>query len=111
MSILGSVGSLYMAILIILLIIGFGLVGLKLTNYVLNFERNNNLTKSKKIGSEKNESINKCLRISLYSFLAILISMTILTIIDPKGSMEHSKNNGNTSSMSQSTKNSSQHNH
>lgn len=111
-SILGSVGSLYMSILIILLVIGFGLVGLKLTSYVLNFEKNNKFIKTKKIDSKNNENIYKCLRIALYSFLAILVSMIMLTIIDPQGSMENSKGNDmNTSSSSQSTQNSSQHKH
>lgn len=111
-SILGSVGSLYMAILIILLIIGFGLVGLKITSYVISFEKNNITAKTNKIGVKNNENVYKCLRIALYSFLAILVSMIMLTIIDPQGSMEHSQSNGmNTSSSSQSTQNSSQHNH
>lgn len=111
-SILGSVGSLYMAILIILLIIGFGLVGLKITSYVVNFEKNNNTAKTNNIGVKNNENVYKCLRIALYSFLAALVSMIMLTIIDPQGSMEHSQSNGmNTSSSLQSTQNSSQHNH
>lgn len=111
-SILGSVGSLYMAILIILLIIGFGLAGLKIASYVINFQQNNNTAKTNNIGVKNNEDVYKCLKIALYSFLAILVSMVILTIIDPQGNMEQNQGNGmNASSTSQPAQNSSQHNH
>ena len=111
-SILGSVGSLYMAILIILLVIGFGLVGLKIASYVMNFPKNNNKAKINNIGAKNNEDVYKCLRIALYSFLAILVSTLISTIINPQESMEHKQGNGmNTSSTSQPAQNSSQHNH
>ena len=81
MSILGSVGSLYMSILIILLIIGFGLVGLKLINYVLDLEQIKLKSNTIKIQNTKIQS-NKWLKIALCSFIGILISLFILSILN-----------------------------
>ena len=81
MSILGSVGSLYMAILTLLLIIGFGLVGLKLINYVLNLEQilvKNNGAKTQ----NNNQETSKWLKIALYSFAGILLSIFILSVLN-----------------------------
>jgi hypothetical protein len=81
MSILGSVGSLYMSILILLLIISFGLVGLKLINYVLGLEQigaKNNGIKTQ----NNNPETRKWLKLALYSFIGILISIFILSILN-----------------------------
>lgn len=89
MSFLGSVGSLYMLILIFLLVIGFGLSGLALVRYITNTKdkkTNNNI----KIGLEKTggyKFMNSWLRLALFSFVAILISMAVLTFISPGGFM------------------------
>jgi hypothetical protein len=84
MSILGSVGSLYMAILTLLLIIGFGLVGLKLINYVLNLEQIGVKNNSAKI-QNNNPEASKWLKIALYSFAGILLSLFVLSILNLSG--------------------------
>ena len=84
MNILGSVGSLYMAILILLLIIGFGLVGLKLINYVLGLEQIGVKNSTVKLQSGKLDT-NKWLKIALYSFAGILLSLFILTVLNTSG--------------------------
>lgn len=84
MSLLGNVGYLYMLMLILLLIIGFGLVGLKLVNYVLDVERPSVKKDTANLGFNKPEII-KWLRIALISFVGILITIMLLTTLRPNG--------------------------
>jgi len=84
MSILGSVGSLYMAILILLLIISFGLVGLKFINYVLNLDQIRVKNNSVRIQNNKAET-SKWIKIALCSFIGILLSVFILTVLNSTG--------------------------
>lgn len=81
MNILGSVGSLYMAILILLLIIGFGLIGLKLINYVLGLEQIGIKNNGVKVQNNKPET-SKWLKIALCSFIGILLSLFILSVLN-----------------------------
>lgn len=87
MSILGTVGSLYMSILVILLIIGFGLVGLKLVNYILTIDIVD--TNKKNVGkieeSDKPET-KKWLRLAFYSFLGLMVTVLVLVILSPGAS-------------------------
>lgn len=83
MSILGAVASLYMAILIVLLIISFGLIGLKLVNYILTIDSvdtklNNNISK---ILINKTQ-INRWVKVAFYSFLGLMFSVLILSILN-----------------------------
>ena len=88
MSILGAVGSLYMAILIILLIIGFGLIGLKIVNYVLTIDKIDANLKSNKQPLKDNKSeTHKWLRIALYSFIGVMLSVIVLSILNSNGSL------------------------
>lgn len=81
MNILGSVGSLYMAILILLLIIGFGLIGLKLINYVLGLEQIGIKNNGIKVQNIKPET-SKWLKVALCSFIGILLSIFILSVLN-----------------------------
>lgn len=86
MSILGSVGLLYMSILILLLIISFGLLGLKLISYVLGLEQIGDKNKNSNVKLQNGRlETNKWLKISLYSFAGILLSLFILTILNTTG--------------------------
>lgn len=82
MSILGTVASLYMMILIILLIISFGLIGLKFINYITIDEgatkSKNNPDKSK----INNADTSKWLKAALYSFLGLVVSMLVMAILN-----------------------------
>ncbi len=83
MGILGTVASLYMAVLIILLIISFGLIGLKFVNYILTL----NYFDTKPGGNIKKREFNKIevhkwLKAALYSFLGLIISFLILSILN-----------------------------
>lgn len=87
MSILGSVGSLYMLILILLLIVGFGMVGLWLINLILTPLK---ASKATAMNKETNKTIggiymNSWLRLALFSFVGIIISMAVLAFISPGG--------------------------
>lgn len=84
MSILGEVASLYMAILIILLIISFGLIGLKLVNYILTIDYTDTKSKDNTRKSEmKNSEVSRWLRAALYSLLGLIITFLILSILNP----------------------------
>jgi hypothetical protein len=83
MGILGAVGSLYTAILVLLLIVGFGLVGLKFINYILAFDIN---IKSNRTEVNKAETY-KWLRIALYSFLGVMVSILVLSLLNSSGSI------------------------
>ncbi|MDS1029271.1 hypothetical protein RDV78_01970 [Bacillota bacterium LX-D] len=80
MSLLGNVGSLYMIILILLLIIGLGLITIGLFNYIITFmDKSLNLTKLK-IGGMYMQN-NNWLRLALFSFVGIIISVVVLSFV------------------------------
>jgi hypothetical protein len=83
MNILGTVASLYMAILIILLIISFGLIGLKLVNYILTIDHIDTKSKNNINKSEGNKKeVNRWIKAALYSFLGLIVSLLILSILN-----------------------------
>lgn len=97
MSFLGSVGSLYMLVLIFLLVIGFGLAGLALVRFVTE-PKVSKVNKKQNSAYEKNggfKFMNSWLRLALFSFVAILISMAILAFVSPGGFMGNNAMNPN----------------
>lgn len=97
MSFLGSVGSLYMLILIFLLVIGFGLTGFALVRFVTG-PKVNKADKRQNNAYEKNggfKFMNSWLRLALFSFVAILISMAVLAFVSPGGLMGNNVMNPN----------------
>lgn len=83
MSILGAVASLYMAILIVLLIISFGLIGLKLVNYILTIDSINTKLKNNINKTHINKTqINRWVKVAFYSFLGLMFSVLILSILN-----------------------------
>ncbi|MFZ5986453.1 MAG: hypothetical protein ACOYWZ_04915 [Bacillota bacterium] len=89
MSILGNVGSLYMIVLILLLIVGLGLIGMGFFNYVTSPKKKG--TKSNNITQTGNGGFlmknNGWLRLSLFSLIGIIIAAAILSFINPDGGM------------------------
>jgi len=88
-SILGNVGSLYMLILILLLIVGLGFLGMGFFNYI---------TGSKQKGTKANINSqiqnggflmqnNGWLRLALFSLVGIIIAAAILSFINPGNNM------------------------
>ena len=97
MSFLGSVGSMYMLILIFLLVIGFGLVGLALIRFITG-PKVSKTDKRQNNAKEKNggyKFMNSWLRLALFSFVAILISMAVLAFVSPGGVMGTNAMNSN----------------
>ena len=97
MSFLGSVGSFYMLILIFLLVIGFGLVGFALVRFITEPKVSKG-DKRQNNAYEKNggfKFMNSWLRLALFSFVAILISMAVLSFVSPGGLMGNNAMNSN----------------
>lgn len=97
MSFLESVGSFYMLILIFLLVIGFGLVGLALVRFISE-PKASKTDKRQNNAYEKNggfKFMNSWLRLALFSFVAILISMAVLSFVSPGGLMGTNAINSN----------------
>jgi len=85
MNFLGTLGSLYMLILLILLAVGFGLVILNIVNYVTGIEKKKSqVSKNKTIGGKKMQD-NGWLKLALFSFIGIVIAVAILAFITPGG--------------------------
>lgn len=83
MSILGTVASLYMVILIVLLIISFGLIGLKFVNYILTIDRIDTKSKNNIKNQEGNKTeVNRWIKVALCSFLGIIVSLLLLSILN-----------------------------
>lgn len=76
---LGDISYFYMLILILLLIIGFGMVILKLFNYIFNLE----LSSFNKNFTRNTENVKLWTKISLLCFISIVILTMLLTIINP----------------------------
>lgn len=97
MSFLESVGSFYMLILIFLLVIGFGLVGFALVRFLTEPKASKG-DKRQNNAYEKNggfKFMNSWLRLALFSFVAILISMAVLSFVSPGGLMGTNAINSN----------------
>jgi len=77
---LGDISYFYMLTLIILLIIGFGMIILKLFNYIFNLNLslfyNKNFTRN-------TENVKLWAKISLLCFISIVILTMLLAIINP----------------------------
>lgn len=74
MSLLGNVGSLYMLILIVILIISFGLIALKVIKFILSIDMQRNNFKIK-------ATDNKWVLMVMISFAGIIVSTLVLIII------------------------------
>lgn len=84
MSFLGDIGSLYMLVLIVLLIVGFGMITKGFFDYLLNLKDKN---KAKTNGSDKSQSAG-WFKLSMYSLAGILISLLILSFLPSTGTGE-----------------------
>lgn len=82
LSILGSAGYIYMLILMLLLVIGFGLTGLWIINYFFN-----NTLSSQRLHSniKGGKGMDRWIRLAVFSLIGIVISMILLAFITPGG--------------------------
>ncbi|MFZ5353704.1 MAG: hypothetical protein ACOZCL_13420, partial [Bacillota bacterium] len=87
MSILGNFGSFYMFVLIILLIIGLGMIGTKLAGYILESVNKSERIVNNNFNNKNNGGIfmNSWLRLALFSFVGIIVSMAVLSFISSGG--------------------------
>ncbi|MGE5416504.1 MAG: hypothetical protein ACM3UZ_07065 [Acidobacteriota bacterium] len=89
MNLLGNAGSLYMAILITLLIIGLGSIGLWLIKQAVESISSNKQNKAK--GGD-NIQDSPWLKLALFSFLGLIITVALLSLVSPSGVSESSHN-------------------
>lgn len=70
-----------MFILIMLLVIGFGLAGLKCIDYILKFSNSYILDDKNNTHENFNKNTQQLVRIAFFSFIIILLSLFILILI------------------------------
>lgn len=79
MSSLGNIGSFYMLFLIVLLIVGLGMLTISLLKYMF---KPTNKKRSKNEGGNYMQS-NNMLKLALFSFIGIIISIIVLGFLSP----------------------------
>lgn len=116
MSILGDIGSLYILILVVILIIGLGMLTKGFFHYLFVSDTKN--TRKNKGGSFMQNNNTNWLKLSLFSLVGIIVSMLILSFMSSQGaygnynmnsglngtnSMQNMTGTGSTSSTSSMT--------